>query len=260
MRGNGALAVVFCAGLVLAIGCGGGRGRLPPALERRRRGRTGRHRRRGTRRSRRCRQRTEGCPGSGSGHTNLGQPCSCSSDCGSGFCVDGVCCNSACTGTCMSCSLPGSEGTCDVVPAGASPAQRERMSRRARPPPVVKTAPATAAEAAASSCSGRSASPVRAPDPGSPGMLICDGKGSCRGGPTVSCAPYTCGGRQQSVPDPVHHGQRLRPGPHLHRQQLREIAQRKRPLHEGIGLRVGILRRRRLLQRRLRLRVRVLQA
>jgi hypothetical protein len=45
-----------------------------------------------------------------------GEPCSTASQCQSTFCIDGVCCNSACAqGTC---DLPGSEGIC-VTPAPA---------------------------------------------------------------------------------------------------------------------------------------------
>jgi hypothetical protein len=44
------------------------------------------------------------------------------SDCGAGlFCVDSVCCNSACNGTCQACDLPGSVGTCTNVPNGQDP-------------------------------------------------------------------------------------------------------------------------------------------
>src|SRR5262249_10916193 len=41
----------------------------------------------------------------------------CTSDlqCASGFCADGVCCNSACTGKCQACNLGGSVGTCSSV-------------------------------------------------------------------------------------------------------------------------------------------------
>ncbi len=37
------------------------------------------------------------------------------------FCVDGVCCDSDCTGPCESCALPASEGTCTLVPAMGDP-------------------------------------------------------------------------------------------------------------------------------------------
>jgi MYXO-CTERM domain-containing protein len=39
--------------------------------------------------------------------------------CASGFCVDGVCCEEvSCSGPCISCNVPGSEGTCFPVKAG----------------------------------------------------------------------------------------------------------------------------------------------
>jgi len=53
------------------------------------------------------------CGGSSCGSC-LGDPCSQGSDCQSGFCADGVCCNTSC-GTCHSCNLPGSVGLCDVL-------------------------------------------------------------------------------------------------------------------------------------------------
>jgi hypothetical protein len=36
-------------------------------------------------------------------------------------CVDGYCCNSACSGTCEACNLGGSEGTCTNIPSGLDP-------------------------------------------------------------------------------------------------------------------------------------------
>jgi hypothetical protein len=41
------------------------------------------------------------------------------SQCGTGFCVTGVCCNSACTDPSMRCNLPGQVGTCASVAAKA---------------------------------------------------------------------------------------------------------------------------------------------
>jgi hypothetical protein len=50
-----------------------------------------------------------------------GETCDEPSDCQSSYCVDGVCCNSACTGTCRRCDLTGSRGTCSTTPWGQDP-------------------------------------------------------------------------------------------------------------------------------------------
>ncbi len=52
-----------------------------------------------------------------------GAPCARNPDCQDGlFCVDGVCCTSACTGTCMACNLAGAAGSCTPIPAMMDPA------------------------------------------------------------------------------------------------------------------------------------------
>ncbi len=52
----------------------------------------------------------------------IGGTCQINADCSSGFCVDGVCCNTACLGTCQACSAAtkgqGADGTCGNVIAG----------------------------------------------------------------------------------------------------------------------------------------------
>lgn len=61
------------------------------------------------------------CNGGSCGLKGPGQQCSGNAECGSGFCVDGVCCNAACGAKCQSCNLPGTVGTCTTVPAGQDP-------------------------------------------------------------------------------------------------------------------------------------------
>jgi len=57
------------------------------------------------------------CSSAGACKRNLGQSCSLGTDCASGFCVDGYCCNTACSGGCDECSS--SPGTCKIVAQGS---------------------------------------------------------------------------------------------------------------------------------------------
>lgn len=60
-------------------------------------------------------------PGPDQGKLQNGAACSAAGQCESGFCVDGLCCDGDCDGTCRSCKLAGSEGTCTLAPAGEDP-------------------------------------------------------------------------------------------------------------------------------------------
>ncbi|MDI1433525.1 hypothetical protein [Polyangium sorediatum] len=62
---------------------------------------------------------TNSCDGAGACKKDPGEPCQDGGDCVLGFCTDeNVCCTSACAGTCQTCNLAGSAGTCTNVPAG----------------------------------------------------------------------------------------------------------------------------------------------
>jgi hypothetical protein len=50
------------------------------------------------------------------------QACTVAAQCPSGFCVDGVCCDTACDGACESCAQTGKVGTCSPVKNGADDA------------------------------------------------------------------------------------------------------------------------------------------
>jgi hypothetical protein len=55
------------------------------------------------------------CNGLGACQLGNGAACSAASDCVSQQCVDGVCCESACDGTCYSCDQEGSKGVCKPI-------------------------------------------------------------------------------------------------------------------------------------------------
>jgi hypothetical protein len=131
------------------------------------------------------------CTGNGAAKKANGHACGCGDDCGSGFCVDGVCCNSACAETCKACNTPAAPGTCSFVPAGGSP----------RAPGVCpatdvatcgldgtcngagacrKFAEGTVCKAGA--CDGATVG----------GSFVCDGVGRCKPGPATVCAPFDC--------------------------------------------------------------------
>ncbi|MCC7537776.1 MAG: hypothetical protein IT379_16250 [Deltaproteobacteria bacterium] len=50
-----------------------------------------------------------------------GQPCTLDTECASGFCTDGICCEARCDGECERCDASGRIGFCDAVPAGDDP-------------------------------------------------------------------------------------------------------------------------------------------
>jgi choice-of-anchor A domain-containing protein/uncharacterized repeat protein (TIGR01451 family)/uncharacterized repeat protein (TIGR02543 family) len=118
-----------------------------------------------------------------------GQTCSNANDCASGSCVDGVCCNTACTDQCMACNVTGKAGTCSPV-TGAPQGNR--------------TACASDGSACGGSCNGTSPS-CTYPDSSTvcreascagnteTHAASCTGNGSCPAPATTACNPFVCG-------------------------------------------------------------------
>jgi hypothetical protein len=127
-----------------------------------------------------------------------GQTCTAGEQCQSGFCVDGVCCENACTGRCQFCASPNARGKCMAVRAGA-PDPRASAG-------ITDSARACLDQGVASCgtngrCDGRggclryedgtSCRPPRCETGANSefGESFCMG-GSCRSPPGTSCAPY----------------------------------------------------------------------
>jgi hypothetical protein len=68
---------------------------------------------------------SQACNGSGSCKSATGDPCVLGTECSSGQCVDGVCCNTSCTATCNACTAlkkgSGPDGVCGTIAAGTDP-------------------------------------------------------------------------------------------------------------------------------------------
>jgi hypothetical protein len=127
----------------------------------------------------------------------LGDACTAGSECNSGFCQQGVCCANSCTGTCKSCALPSSKGTCSNVPAAAAPV-------------VAAQCPATDASTCGTNglCDGAGACQLHANGTTCVGgscigstltpPRTCDGAGVCKSVTTSLCDPYGCDATSKS--------------------------------------------------------------
>jgi hypothetical protein len=117
----------------------------------------------------------------------LGQPCAQNSDCASQNCVDGVCCNTPCSGFCQACNLPSSIGSCTQVPVGTDPRQTC--------PKGTGVCTATCGQAGLCGFPDNSTTCKPADCEGTAKRYngaICDGKGACVDQGETACGAYLC--------------------------------------------------------------------
>jgi hypothetical protein len=132
------------------------------------------------------------CDASGScGKLPNGAACQLGAECGSGNCVEGVCCNTTCSGTCLSCAITGSVGTCSPIAAGQAPL-------------VASQCPASAASTCMNdgSCDGTGAcrkyvagtvcGPATCSSATFAPPRLCTGAGVCAAAMPMSCGAYQC--------------------------------------------------------------------
>jgi hypothetical protein len=117
-----------------------------------------------------------------------GQSCKTTDECGSSFCVDGVCCDAPCTGQCEACGQTGHVGTCSPVKGVPIPPRLE----------------CGGTGMCKGTCDGGDTARCTFPDQGTtcaPGMCagnvaqppsFCDGNGTCTAATTKNCTPYAC--------------------------------------------------------------------
>jgi hypothetical protein len=115
-----------------------------------------------------------------------GKPCTAATDCQSGNCVDGVCCDSPCNGSCFTCVATGSVGTCQQAAAGENPrglCQGSGPCGAGCGPAGTCAYPDNQTSCAQAACLS--------------GTLLhrastCDGAGACVDRGDLDCAPYAC--------------------------------------------------------------------
>lgn len=129
------------------------------------------------------------CSAGTCGLAPLGTTCSAGSDCASGFCAQGVCCATSCAGTCQSCALAGSAGTCSAVPAGQDPlaACSDQGAAGCGTNGACDGAGKCQLYAAGTAC----AQPMCVAATFTPARS-CDGAGACQPVSPLSCAPFGC--------------------------------------------------------------------
>lgn len=120
-----------------------------------------------------------------------GGSCVTTQDCASGFCVDGVCCNSACTGLCQACTAArtgGVDGTCAGNTQGSDPDNECAVA-------TCKTGQCDGTGACQNSTLGAACgSSLACLGTLQTNQDTCDGNGSCTDNGITTCAPYICGG------------------------------------------------------------------
>ena len=134
---------------------------------------------------------TMSCDAVGACKLKAGQACTAGNQCVSGFCADGVCCNTACAGACEACAETSSKGTCVAV-SGA--------------PRTGHTACTGSGTTCGGSCDGTNRAACSYPGAstscrsasctnGTATLAAsCTGAGACPAAQTVNCAPNTCSG------------------------------------------------------------------
>ena len=130
-------------------------------------------------------------PGTPNKSKGKAESCSCDAECQTGFCVDGICCTSACTETCKACNLASSLGVCAFIPAGGKPSD-----------PLVCPATKAATCRLDGTCDGKGAcrlyvegtecKPGTCDGDSVTGIVACDGNGNCSETSSLPCPPFTC--------------------------------------------------------------------
>jgi hypothetical protein len=135
------------------------------------------------------------CENGSCGAKALGASCLADADCGmdgTGMCRQGVCCAMDCGGGCMSCALPGSEGSCLPVPAGVVPTADGPPCKASDATTCGLDGKCDGAGACRNYIAGTKCNEASCTSATLRGVGTCDGKTHCQVPAAVSCGGFLC--------------------------------------------------------------------
>ena len=128
------------------------------------------------------------CVSSSCGKSINGADCDNNDGCLSGFCVDHVCCNIACSGACVSCGETGSVGHCSYIAVNrADPDCNGEDATTCGRTGLCDGAGRCTLFSENTVCESSNCSGLLENTP-----RTCDGRGTCRDSQLVDCAPFLC--------------------------------------------------------------------
>jgi len=119
-----------------------------------------------------------------------GQPCTSANQCKSGYCFDGVCCQTDCSGVCLTCASADAVGTCVAADPGTDP-------RNECPDHGIASCGRDGACSGAGSCllypAGMTCRSQTCTGATLTQASRCDGQGACVPASGLPCTPFACG-------------------------------------------------------------------
>jgi hypothetical protein len=123
-----------------------------------------------------------------------GAACTMNKQCGTGICVEGVCCDSTCTNGCVSCALPNLVGKCSPIPTGTAP-RTENTCLKESANTCGLDGTCNGAGGCRNHAKGTPCGQGSCADAMETPPATCDGGGKCVTSAARACAPYMCSTR-----------------------------------------------------------------